>query len=121
VDEYVLIKNHRVTRFQGEFTDYQRLVLSDVSDLKPKTTEMKQRKDEKDDKALRKEIQRLEKDIEKFENELSALTLKLEDPDIYGPNSRPLLVELQRQKQTLSQNLEQAQTEWLSKIDQLDD
>jgi ATP-binding cassette subfamily F protein 3 len=109
VDEYVLVKNHRVSRFSGEFSDYQALVLDEAgeskSTKKPKTIIL-------DKQQLKKQSQRLENEIKVLENQMTSLNEKLTCPSLYKADTMIESNTLQEKKQALQKKLDQKQADW---------
>lgn len=109
VDEFVLVKNGRVDRFAGSFTDYQTLVLKEANDSTPREKSYKKTVNTRE---LEKQSQRLEKSIEKLENTLQCLDQELATPSLYEIGSENKLEKLQIEKQAITEKLEQKQAAW---------
>lgn len=118
VDEYVLVKNHKVTRFPGEFSDYQKLVLDETNNAPAAGKKKKDKKESKQD--LQKRSQRLEKELEKIENQLNTLDNKLSNTDLYAIDNSEELSKLQERRRTLELKRDRKQTDWFEIEQKLD-
>jgi ATP-binding cassette subfamily F protein 3 len=121
VDEYVLVKDHQVKRFPGEFSDYQRLVLGELGDNITKNSRKNLKNTPENDYILQKQAQKLEKKVEKLENQIDKLDVKLSNSSLYESESTKRLTELQARKAKLVKELDQKQAEWFEIANRLED
>jgi ATP-binding cassette subfamily F protein 3 len=123
-DRLWLIKDGRCENFDGDVSDYRRLVLDGgrqarkeekdkVSDPTSKREERKRRAEERAAQAsLRTAVRDAEKKMEKLAAQRDSVAAKLADPKIYeGPTAD--FAELAKRKAELDETLAAAETAWL--------
>jgi len=121
-DEYLLVRDGRVRRFDGDLDDYARLVLERdrTSDDAPRTSG-DNRRDARRERAearqklapLRKEVQRIEARLAMLESERSDLAAQLADPQLYAGDSTARIADLTRQQGHVGAEIAALEAAWL--------
>ena len=125
VDQFLLIENGSVTRFQGDLSDYRSRVLPTGVDPGPsENTSIKKEpakgaaRPGKEIRQLKTRLNTLEKKMERLQRKLSEVEVQLADPAIYQePQSQDAsgmsLQSLLRDQTELKEQLEELEGEWL--------
>ncbi|CAA0116776.1 putative ABC transporter ATP-binding protein YheS [BD1-7 clade bacterium] len=128
VDEYWLLRQQRLTEFNGDLDDYYALQADDAklaqqakgegddTDQASKENKKQQRQQAAQKRVklapITKKIQQLEKAIEKLTSELDDLREQLSDPDIYAEANKARLQPLMDKETSIKQQLDDAETDW---------
>lgn len=128
VDDFWLLRDGRLTVFEGDLDDYGHLEHA-ASGQEKKSKSGQSKKEERQaraqqrasEQALRKTIGRLERTIEQTTSRLSAIENKLADKNTYDQLPPAELDDLLKDAGRLRQRLEQAEEEWLEASQILED
>jgi ATP-binding cassette, subfamily F, member 3 len=128
VDESILVKDGSVKKFDGDFSDYRKFVLSEgkADNLKSKNksknkTKSKNKKnlDKKDSDKLEHQINKLEIEIKKLQGELSEVDEKLTDESLYLIDNKEKLSELNKIREDLADKISECELKWFELQDDL--
>lgn len=124
VNEFYLVDDHKVTKFDGDLNDYQKWIISarkkQLDVAAPSTTKRKGLVEDKKEmqlKAERANLKRmnfLEKEIEKLQDKKAQIAGALADPEIYQPAARQKLAEYLKQSAAIEKKLQELEDEWLA-------
>lgn len=130
-DELYLVAHGAVQPFSGDLKDYAQWLDQQQSQLKAPDSAPAARSDKKAERQraaelrnqlrpLKKKITAIEARLESLQQENSALEQQLSDPDLYTPDHKQQLTPLLQRKGTLQQQIEEAESNWLSLQDELE-
>lgn len=123
VDDFYLVYNHKVQAFTGDLDDYhQWLINKDPVHkdeiVKPSTSTL----DYKERRALQNRLKKLEQLMEGYQQELLKLDHQLTDSQLYEQsNEKSQLTKLLEQRALIGDKLQQAEDEWLTLGEQLEE
>ncbi len=123
VDDFYLVYNHKVQAFTGDLDDYhQWLINKDPVHkdeiVKPSTSTL----DYKERRALQNRLKKLEQLMEGYQQELLKLDHQLTDSQLYEQsNKKSQLTKLLEQRALIGDKLQQAEDEWLTLGEQLEE
>ncbi|WP_346350943.1 ABC transporter ATP-binding protein [Oceanimonas sp. AH20CE76] len=134
-DEFYLVDAGKVEPFDGDLDDYhqwlteqdkaeqpaQSSTAGDNSAQARKAEKRRQAELRHQTQPLRKAITKLEKDMERCQLQLAAIEQQLADPDIYAAEHKARLQQLLKDQSPLQQQLAEAEMEWLTLQEQLED
>jgi ATP-binding cassette subfamily F protein 3 len=131
VDDYWLVADGSVARFDGDLDDYRRW-LSERSattgaNAKP-GQQGRSRRDQRRDQAtqrarikpLKNRVDRLTRQVDEIGQALAALEAELADPDLYAAAGQTRLNELIERQQTLRARQETLEAEWIEAESELE-
>ena len=121
VNEWVLVQDKSVKKFNGDFNDYRKQVLSDLKN-EPKKSNKKDKinkKDKNNIKILEKEIEKLENLVEKLQDQINQIDKDLSCEKYYLPENKDKLDELNSMRDKLCLDLENAEVNWMKKQEEL--
>jgi ATP-binding cassette subfamily F protein 3 len=128
VDDFWLLRDGRLTSFEGDLDDYGHLERAESNHEKKiklghsKKEERQARAQQRaSEQALRKTIRSLDRTIEQTSTRLSGIEKKLADKTTYDQLPPAELDELLKDAGRLRQRLEQAEEEWLEASQILED
>ena len=121
VDEFYLVNDYQVTKFDGDLDDYQKWL---VTTRKPQVTSYHTKKKEarhieppknskKPSKTGPKQLRLLKIEISKFHTEKEQLALTLSDQEIYQPENRLKLEHCLKKTATLDKQIKILEGNWL--------
>ncbi|MBW8189985.1 ATP-binding cassette domain-containing protein [Neiella marina] len=123
-DELWLVANGEVVPYQGDLTDYQKLVqLPEEQSIQgDKPTPAQSRKDQKrrdaefrqQTRPLRQSIERHEKAMDKLSGQVDELEQRLADPAIYEDSNKQELAKLIQQRADVQRKLDDHEESWLA-------
>ena len=131
VDEFWLVADGRVSEFDGNLTDYQKL-LARSETVPARDDELTQSasnpKQQRRIAAVRRQqlspiknrLQKIEQLLEKLRQELAAIEAQLADTQIYQDNNRTALQTLLQQQITLKKQLLETEDQWLEQQEQFE-
>ncbi len=137
-DQFIIVSDGQLKPFDGDLDDYKDWLLQNktanldaakkqaAAEKQASATVAPEKNPEKmtqlnpaQKKALETKIKRLDDDINQFNKELTQLASKLEEATIYQEQRKAELGELLRLQTRTQNNLEQAESEWLTLSEQL--
>ena len=123
VDEFLIIDNGRLSRFNGDLEDYRTLILKgSVNNESLKDKKVSRSKlQKKEVKSIKTNIISLEKTLKRLQRKLSEVNDKLNSPDSYNEDSGNNLHDLLREQVNLISEIENAEQEWLELSQKLDE
>ena len=128
VDEFWLVADGLVSKFQGDIDDYQ-LWLDNHKNRKSQSLTISQRKQQRQQQAqkrhqsqtLKKTINALEIKMENLQTQLKQQHKLFSDKDLYHSQNKSKLKEAITNQKTLESQFEYIQNQWLEKSQQLDE
>ena len=131
VDEFWLVANGRVSVFDGDLEDYQKLLArsetqtaatdEQVKDvINPKEQRRQAAAKRQQLSPLKNRLQKLEQQMDTLRNQLSSIETQLVDPQTYQDNNRAALQTLLQQQVTIKKQLADTEEEWLQKQEDLE-
>ncbi|UTW05575.1 ATP-binding cassette domain-containing protein (plasmid) [Amphritea atlantica] len=136
VDQFLLVANGQVTPFDGDMDDYQQWLAAQRRNQNQVIEEPRENRslsaaEKKEQKRLeaerrsalrplRKAIETLEAGLDKITAELQQLETLLTDVSLYEENNRTQLKGLLLQQGELQQKAEAIETEWMEKLEELE-
>jgi ATP-binding cassette subfamily F protein 3 len=121
VDEFLLIEDGRVQRFEGDLSDYKRKIFSKNTDVE-KNAEKKHQNaqpdkakvpDHKTARQLRTRIRTIEQQMDRLQRKLREIETALSDPDIYTQEQGSSVQQLLKDQMELQTQINNRETEWL--------
>ncbi len=126
VDESILVKDGSVRKFDGDFGDYRKFVLSEgkAENLKSKNkskdkSKNKKNLDKEDSDNLEQQINKLETELKKLQSELSHVDEKLTDKGLYLHENKEKLLELTKIRDDLADRVSECEARWFEMQDDL--
>jgi len=124
VDDYWLVADGTVRRFDGDLEDYRRWLTEQSSSTGTsggRGTANRSRRDQRRDQAelrarikpLKNRVDRLTREIDENGQELASLDEQLADPGLYAGDQASRLKELIERQQQLTARQEQLEAEWM--------
>lgn len=134
VDEFYLVADGKLSRFDGDLDDYGRWLnqrAKAVATTSTKVVTSDKAVDKKEQRRLaaeqrqqlqplKKKIAELERQLEQFNQQLKQLEQQLAEPDLYEPEQSQSLKKLLQQQTQLKQQAAQSEEAWLSSLDELE-
>ncbi|REL31599.1 ATP-binding cassette domain-containing protein [Thalassotalea euphylliae] len=135
VDEFLLVGQGKVTSFDGDIDDYQQWLNDDKKLSKAQTAEPKEAQNSGVDKKqqrqqqaelrkqaapLKKQVDKLNKQMEQWQSELDEVEAILADGEIYQSDDKAKLSSLLKQQASLSEQISEAEMEWLDLEEKID-
>ena len=123
VDEFLIIDQGKLDRFNGDLIDYRKIILNGSKKL-PKVEniekEIEPKIDKKQAKQIKTEILSLEKTLKRLNRKLSETQNLLNSPDSYNDSPELDLHDLLRDQVNLSSQIELNEQEWLELNEELE-
>jgi len=122
-DRLWLVKDGKVVTFDGDISDYRRLMLSERSGKPSAGTEKAKRggkNDRKANKTLRAEVRTAEKRMAELESEKKIIQESLADPNFYRSSGPGEYERLNRKFADISGKLSAEEERWVAAQDKLD-
>ena len=135
VDEFLLVGQGKVISFDGDIDDYQQWLNDDKKFTKAQTAEPKaaqnstiDRKQQRQQQAelrkqaapLKKQVEKLNKQMEQWQSELDKVEAILADGEIYQSDDKAKLSSLLKQQAALTEQIGDAEMEWLDLEEKID-
>lgn len=124
VDEFCLIHNHGVTKFDGDLDDYRewwfvekkKMLAEEKKGIEKKPVML----EKKDTKKIEAKLKKIEDELAHVEKLEQAVLLKLDEQDIYDEKNKSKLEKLIAEKEGLSFDKKRLQDEWFLLSEELD-
>lgn len=121
VNEFLLIEDGRVQRFEGDLSDYKTKIFSKNTDVE-KNAEKKHQNaqpdkakvpDHKTARQLRTRIRTIEQQMDRLQRKLREIETALSDPNIYTQEQGSSVQQLLKDQMELQTQINNRETEWL--------
>ena len=122
VDEFLIISEGRMDRFNGDLFDYRKMILNS-STKKTSSYEINNQditKDKKDLKKIKTKILSIEKTLKRLNRKLSETQELLNSPDLYNDSTKTNLHDLLRDQVSLDNEIKSTEQEWLELNEELE-
>ncbi len=123
VDEFLIIDEGKLDRFNGDLIDYRKIILNGSKKLPKKESheeEIEPKIDKKQAKQIKTEILSLEKTLKRLNRKLSETQSFLNSPESYADSPELDLHSLLRDQVNLSSQIELNEQEWLELNEELE-
>ena len=138
VDEFLLVGQGKVMDFSGDIDDYQQWLNDDKKATHQQNTQQKSaskganttldKKQQRQQQAelrkqaapLKKQVDKLNKQMEKWQTALDDVEAILADGEIYQSSDKAKLAELLKQQASLTEQIGEAEMEWLDLEEKID-
>ncbi len=131
VDEFWLVADGRVSVFDGNLEDYQKLLARKDTQTAPEhdlprtvTNPKEQRRiaaaKRQQLNPVKNRLQKTEQQIDRLTTELAAIEIQLADPKIYQDTNRATLQTILQQQTTAKKQLVELEDQWLHQQEQLE-
>ena len=115
VDEFLIINEGKIERFNGDLLDYRKMILQ--GPYKESSTNKEDNedkvKDKKDQKKIKTQILAIEKTLKRLNRKLAETQKFLNSPDLYNDSSKMNLHDLLRDQVNLDAEIKSTEEEWL--------
>ena len=115
VDEFLIINEGKIERFNGDLLDYRKMILQ--GSYKESSSNKEERedkiKDSKDLKKIKTQILAIEKTLKRLNRKLAETQKFLNSPDLYNDSSKMNLHDLLRDQVNLDAEIKSTEEEWL--------
>ncbi len=119
-DEYYLINDGTMTRFDGSLSDYTQWALSSQN-AQTKTTQKKKTSDFQQKRKLTNLVKKLESDMDKLNQSLTDLEQTLAQDHMYEPEQADALAATLEEQHRVKQRLQTKEDEWEEAVQALED
>ena len=122
VDEFLIINEGKIDRFNGDLIDYRKMILngpSRVASNNSKNMEDKV-KDKKDLKKIKTQILTTEKTLKRLNRKLAETLELLNSPELYNDSTKMNLHDLLRDQVNLDTEIKSTEQEWLELNEELE-
>ena len=115
VDEFLIIDEGKLSRFNGDLEDYRKLILKGPvnKELIENKEETRTKLDKGEIKIIKTKILTSEKTLKRLQRKLSEIEGYLNSPDSYNEDSGKNLHDLLREQVNLASEIEITEQEWL--------
>jgi ATP-binding cassette subfamily F protein 3 len=115
VDEFLIINEGKIERFNGDLLDYRKMILQGPhkESSKSKKDNEDKVKDRKDLKKIKTQILAIEKTLKRLNRKLAETEKFLNSPDLYNDSSKMNLHDLLRDQVNLDAEIKSTEEEWL--------
>ena len=115
VDEFLIINEGKIERFNGDLLDYRKMILQGPhkESSKSKKDNEDKVKDRKDLKKIKTQILAIEKTLKRLNRKLAETQKFLNSPDLYNDSSKMNLHDLLRDQVNLDAEIKSTEEEWL--------
>ncbi len=115
VDEFLIINEGKIERFNGDLLDYRKMILQGPhkESSKSKKDNEDKVKDRKDLKKIKTQILAIEKTLKRLNRKLVETQEFLNSPDLYNDSSKMNLQDLLRDQVNLDAEIKSTEEEWL--------
>ena len=132
VDQFLLVHEGKVENYQGDLEDYSKLLLkrrteapSDDIETDSKKNKREQRQNSAEQRKklapIKQAITKIEKLLAKLDTKLAKLEDALADSQIYEQENKDQLQDLLKQQGELTKQKDDAEAEWLTLQEQLEE
>jgi ATP-binding cassette subfamily F protein 3 len=122
VDEFLIINEGKIDRFNGDLIDYRKMILngsSSATSNNSKNIEDKV-KDKKDLKKIKTQILTTEKTLKRLNRKLAETLELLNSPELYNDSTKMNLHDLLRDQVNLDTEIKSTEQEWLELNEELE-
>ena len=122
VDEFLIINEGKIDRFNGDLIDYRKMILngsSRATSNNSKNIEDKV-KDKKDLKKIKTQILTTEKTLKRLNRKLAETLELLNSPELYNDSTKMNLHDLLRDQVNLDTEIKSTEQEWLELNEELE-
>ena len=115
VDEFLIINEGKIERFNGDLLDYRKMILQGPhkESSKSKKDNEDKVKDRKDLKKIKTQILAIEKTLKRLNRKLAETQGFLNSPELYNDSSKMNLHDLLRDQVNLDAEIKSTEEEWL--------
>ena len=115
VDEFLIINEGKIERFNGDLLDYRKMILQGPhkESSKSKKDNEDKVKDRKNLKKIKTQILAIEKTLKRLNRKLAETQKFLNSPDLYNDSSKMNLHDLLRDQVNLDAEIKSTEEEWL--------
>ena len=122
VDEFLIINEGKIERFNGDLLDYRKMILQ--GSYKESSSNKGERedkiKDSKDLKKIKTQILAIEKTLKRLNRKLAETQEFLNSPELYNDSSKMNLHDLLRDQVNLDTEIKSTEQEWLELNEELE-
>ena len=122
VDEFLIINEGKIERFNGDLLDYRKMILQ--GSYKESSSNKEERedkiKDSKDLKKIKTQILAIEKTLKRLNRKLAETQEFLNSPELYNDSSKMNLHDLLRDQVNLDTEIKSTEQEWLELNEELE-
>ena len=122
VDEFLIINEGKIERFNGDLLDYRKMILQGPHKESPKSKKDNEDKvrDRKDQKKIKTQILAIEKTLKRLNRKLAETQEFLNSPELYNDSSKMNLHDLLRDQVNLDTEIKSTEQEWLELNEELE-
>ena len=122
VDEFLIINEGKIERFNGDLLDYRKMILQGPykESSKSKKDNEDRVKDRKDLKKIKTQILAIEKTLKRLNRKLAETQEYLNSPELYNDSSKRNLHDLLRDQLNLDTEIKSTEQEWLELNEELE-
>ena len=122
VDEFLIINEGKIDRFNGDLIDYRKMILNGPNKVASNNSKnMEDRvKDKKDLKKIKTQILTIEKTLKRLNRKLAETLELLNSPELYNDASKMNLHDLLRDQVNLDTEIKSTEQEWLELNEELE-
>ena len=122
VDEFLIINEGKIERFNGDLLDYRKMILQGPykESFKSKKNNEDKVKDRKDLKKIKTQILAIEKTLKRLNRKLAETQEFLNSPELYNDSSKMNLHDLLRDQVNLDAEIKSTEEEWLELNEELE-
>ena len=122
VDEFLIINEGKIERFNGDLLDYRKMILQ--GPYKESSTNKEDKEDKiknrKDLKKIKTQILAIEKTLKRLNRKLAETQEFLNSPELYNDSSKMNLHDLLRDQVNLDTEIKSTEQEWLELNEELE-
>ena len=122
VDEFLIINEGKIDRFNGDLIDYRKMILNGSSKATSNTSKNIEDKvkDKKDLKRIKTQILTTEKTLKRLNRKLAETLELLNSPELYNDSTKMNLHDLLRDQVNLDTEIKSTEQEWLELNEELE-
>jgi len=122
VDEFLIINEGKVDRFNGDLIDYRKMILNGPSKATSNNSKNMEDKvkDKKDLKRIKTQIVTIEKTLKRLNRKLAETLELLNSPELYNDSTKMNLHDLLRDQVNLDTEIKSTEQEWLELNEELE-
>ena len=122
VDEFLIINEGKIERFNGDLLDYRKMILNKPAkgsfNLSEENTNLV--KDKKDHKKIKTQILSIEKTLKRLNRKLTETQEMLNSPELYNDSEKINLHDLLRDQVNLEVEIQSTEQEWFDLNEELE-
>ena len=122
VDEFLIINEGKIERFNGDLLDYRKMILNKPAkgsfNLSEENTNLV--KDKKDHKKIKTQILSIEKTLKRLNRKLTETQEMLNSPELYNDSEKINLHDLLRDQVNLEAEIQTTEQEWFDLNEELE-